>query len=87
MKPTCRRLINAVCENRNYLTHYDPGFTNRAASGANLLLMVEVLKLLLQACLVSELGLPEAAVKAFVSRSRTVRMIRHLSRSPSAAST
>ncbi|MGA2738552.1 MAG: HEPN domain-containing protein [Bryobacteraceae bacterium] len=70
--------ISAICDNRNYLTHYDAALRGRAATGASLLVMVEVLKLLLQACFLRELGLPDATIKEFASRSRTVRMIRHL---------
>ena len=67
-----------IYDNRNYLTHYDPALKGRAATGARLLLMVEVLNLLLQASLLRELGFPEAKISAFASRSRTARMIRHL---------
>jgi len=50
----------------------------RAATGARLLFMVEVLKLLLQASFLRELGLPDTKIGEFVSRSRTVRMVKHL---------
>jgi hypothetical protein len=76
--PDRKATINAIYENRNYLTHYDTAIKGRAANGARLLFMVEVLKLLLQACFLRELGLPDAKVKEFASRSRTVRMIRHV---------
>lgn len=77
--PDRKGTISAICDNRNYLTHYDATLKGRAATGARLLLMVELLKLLLQACYLRELGLPETTIRKFVSRSRTVRMIRHLS--------
>jgi len=70
--------ISEICENRNYLTHYDATLKSRAASGTRLLLLVEVLKLLLQACFLRELGLPDATIQEFVGRSRSVRMIQHL---------
>jgi ApeA N-terminal domain 1 len=76
--PDRKATINAIYENRNYLTHYDAALKGRAATGARLLFMVEVLKLLLQACFLRELGLPDAKIKEFASRSRTVRMIRHV---------
>ena len=71
--------INAIYNNRNYLTHYDKNLADRTARGDRLLYLVEVLKLLLQACLLRELGFTEVKIKEFLSRSRTVRMIRHLS--------
>jgi hypothetical protein len=80
-----KAMINTIYENRNYLTHYDPASAVRPASGSRLLLMVEILKLLLQACLVSQLELPQTMLNTFVSRSRTVRMIRHLNDRSTAA--
>jgi ApeA N-terminal domain 1 len=77
--PDRKAMISAIYDNRNYLTHYSLALEGRAATGARLLLMVEVLKLLLQACFLRELGLPDKKISEFVSRSRTVRMIRYLS--------
>jgi hypothetical protein len=77
--------ISAIYDNRNYLTHYDAALRGRAATGARLLFMVEVLKLLLQACFLRELGLPNSMIEEFVSRSRTTRMVRHLNSRISAA--
>jgi HEPN superfamily Apea-like protein len=76
--PDRKAMINAIYENRNCLTHYDPACGGRTATGARLLLMVATLKLLLQACLMDELGLPQTTFNEFILRSRTVRMIRHL---------
>jgi len=70
--------IDAICTSRNYLTHYDQKLKPREATGAKLLYLVEVLKVVLQCCFLKELGLPDDAVKEFVFRSRSVRMIRHL---------
>jgi hypothetical protein len=76
--PDRKATINAIYDNRNYLTHYDATPKRRAATGARLLFMVEVLKLLLQACFLRELGLPDITIKEFASRSRSVPMLRHL---------
>ena len=76
--PDRKAVISAIYDNRNYLTHYDKRLKGRAARGAGLLYMVEVLKLLIQASLLNELGFPDAKIGEFLSRSRTVRMIRHL---------
>src|SRR5207249_6232031 len=76
--PDRKAMISMIYDNRNYLTHYNPALKGRAATGAHLLLMVEVLKLLLQASLLREIGLPEEKISAFASRSRTARTIRHL---------
>lgn len=73
-----RATVGDICDNRNYLTHYDAKLKCRAASGARLLLLVEVLRLLLQLCFLSELGLPDAKIKEFISRSQSVQMILHL---------
>jgi hypothetical protein len=58
--PDRKAMISAICDNRNYLTHYNASLRGRAATGARLLLMVEVLKLVLQACFLKELGFPQA---------------------------
>jgi hypothetical protein len=76
--PDRKATINAIYDNRNYLTHYDVTLKGKAAGGSRLAFLVEVLKLLLQASLLRELGFPDARVQEFISRSRTVRMIRHL---------
>jgi len=47
--------------------------------------MVEVLKFLLQASFLRELGLPDSIIKEFVYRSPTVRMVRHLNNRIAAA--
>jgi hypothetical protein len=77
--PDHKATINAIYDNRNYLTHYDVTLKGRAARGSRLAFLVEVLKLLLQASLLRELGFPDARIQEFIGRSRTVRMIRHLS--------
>jgi Apea-like HEPN/ApeA N-terminal domain 1 len=77
--PDSKATINAIYDNRNYLTHYDEKLVDRTERGSRLLYLVEVLKLLLQACLLRELGFPEEKIKTFLLRSRTVRMIRRLS--------
>jgi hypothetical protein len=82
--PDRKAVISAIYDNRNYLTHYDAKLRGRAATGARLLFMVEVLKFLLQASL-RELGLPNTKISEFVSRSRTVRMIRLLNNRIAAA--
>lgn len=76
--PDCKSLIGAICDNRNYLTHYTASLRGRAVSGARLLFMVESLKLLLQASFLHELGFADDRIKVFVARSRTTRMVRHL---------
>jgi hypothetical protein len=76
--PDRKAMISAIYDNRNYLTHYNPALKGRAATGARLLSMVEVLKLLLQLSFLRELGLPDSKISEFAARSRTVRMIRHL---------
>lgn len=76
--PDPKTAVSAICDNRNYLTHYNPALKGRAATGARLLFMVEVLKLIIQASFLHELALPDAKIREFIARSRTVRMIRHL---------
>jgi hypothetical protein len=76
--PDRKSLIGAICDNRNYLTHYTASLRGRALAGARLLFMVESLKLLLQASFLHELGFPDNRIKVFLARSRTTRMVQHL---------
>jgi hypothetical protein len=76
--PDRKSVVSSIYDNRNYLTHYDAKLRNRAATGAPLVYMVEVLKLLLQASFLRELGLPDPKIREFASRSRTARMVKHL---------
>ena len=76
--PDRKSLIGAICDNRNYLTHYTASLRGRAFAGAQLLFMVESLKLLLQASFLHEVGFADDRIKVCLVRSRTTRMIQHL---------
>ena len=65
--PDRKATISAIYDNRNYLTHYDPALKGRAATGARLLLMVEVLKFLLQASFCANSDCRKPRSQEFVS--------------------
>ena len=48
--------INKVVATRNYLTHYDENLKKRAASGNDIFRLILELKILLEICLLNELG-------------------------------
>lgn len=62
------RFVTRVLDTRNYHTHYDSAAESSAVSGADLLLLSEQMRFLLELCLMSELGLPSETVDALVKR-------------------
>jgi len=65
-----KAFIQKVVDTRNYLTHYDEDLEERAASGADLYHLTQKLKLLLEICLLTELGFSSAEIKGLFSRNR-----------------
>jgi len=51
------------------LTHYDPELKNKAASGTELPKIAEKLKIVLQVCLIRELGLSEGLIKFLLMKN------------------
>jgi hypothetical protein len=61
--------VDSVVTTRNYLTHYDPTSAPSAVTdGADLYNLSQDLKLLLEVCLLDELGFPSADIEAAVLR-------------------
>ena len=60
--------VETVISARNYQTHYDEKLKSRAASGQNLFRITQVLKLLLEMCLVEELGFDRGQVNVMFGR-------------------
>jgi hypothetical protein len=67
------KFAGQVADTRNYLTHYDPELKNRAASGTELSKITERLKIVLQICLIRELGLNESTIRFLLMKSWTFR--------------
>jgi hypothetical protein len=65
-----RSFIGNVADTRNYLTHYDERLKNKRAEGLDLYLLTQRLKMLLELCLLRELGFDETATAALVKRNR-----------------
>lgn len=62
--------IEKVCNTRNYYTHYDDHLREYAASGLDLHHLTQKLKLLLEICLLTELGFNSTEIKGLFSRNR-----------------
>ncbi|HRJ19479.1 MAG TPA: hypothetical protein PLF84_10565, partial [Bryobacteraceae bacterium] len=78
--PDGKATASKICDTRNFLTHRVENLREGAASDADLIRLIEVVRLLLQACLLHEMGLGETQIKDFTSRSESARLIRHLTR-------
>lgn len=65
--------MNKVVVTRNYLTHYDPNLEEDAADGEELYHISEKLRLLIEICLLTELGFDPSEIKHLLSRNETSR--------------
>jgi len=66
------KFINDVKNTRNYFTHYDEKLREKAASGADLFYLTEKLKILVETCLLSELGFSNEEISSFFQKDRTI---------------
>lgn len=62
--------INKVVDTRNYLVHYDQKLKDKAASGEELFRLVQKLKIMVEICLLTELGFGSKEIKALFSKNR-----------------
>jgi len=62
-----RRFVDKVCTTRNYLIHYDSILENRAAKEGELLKVTNGLRVLIEACLLKELGFSSEDVGKLLS--------------------
>ncbi len=65
-------VVNLVVNTRNYLTHYDEKLRGSIAEGKDLLSITRKLKILVEACLVTETGLDGSKINIFFSRHRRI---------------
>lgn len=65
--------INDVINTRNYFTHYNEKLREEAASGADLFYLTEKLKILVETCLLSELGFRNEEISSFFHKNRNYR--------------
>lgn|GEM_PF-1868861 len=69
------KFINDVKNTRNYFTHYDEKLREKAASGADLFYLTEKLKILVETCLLSELGFSNEEISSFFQRNRNYKSL------------
>jgi len=62
--------IHKVVTTRNYLTHYDETLKEQSAEGKELYHFTQKLKILLEICLLKELGFTSENIKSLISRNR-----------------
>jgi len=62
--------VDKTVDTRNYLTHYDPKLKERAADGIELYNLTQKLGVLLEICLLKELGFGSDNIKSLTTRAR-----------------
>ncbi len=62
--------VHKVVTTRNYLTHYDKTLKEQSAEGEELYNITQKLKILLEICLLKELGFTSDKIKSLISRNR-----------------
>jgi hypothetical protein len=62
--------IKKVVDTRNYLTHYDRKSKAKSATGEELHYISESLKILIEMCLLRELGIEDQVIRHVISRDR-----------------
>lgn len=67
--------IDKTADTRHYLTHYDSKLKERSAYGEELYRLTLKLKVLLEICLLKELGFSSDNIKGLISRARALRRI------------
>lgn len=65
-----KMFIDKVVNTRNYLTHYDESLKEKAADVKELYQVIQQLKIIMQICLLSELGFEREKIKDLLSRNR-----------------
>jgi len=71
--PVLDSFVDKVVKTRNYLTHNDEKLKDQAATGKDLLELVENLKIIAEICLLKELGFTLDKIKNLISRNRKTR--------------
>lgn len=67
--PSPQAFANDVAVARNYLTHYDPLLKDKAKKGKELSEICQRLRIILEVCLLLQLGMAASQVKELVSRN------------------
>jgi hypothetical protein len=68
--PNSDSLVKKAVRTRNYLTHYNKKLKKKATTGKDLLELVENLKIIVEICLLKELGFTLDKIKNLISRNR-----------------
>ncbi len=68
-----KTFIQKVVVTRNYLTHYDSSLKDQAAEREELYHITQKLKILLEVCLLAQLGFSFDDIKSLISRNRRYR--------------
>jgi hypothetical protein len=79
------QFIDDLVNTRNYLTHYDKKKRAKAKHGRELFVLTQKVRSMLQACLLTELGLSMEMIKCLMPRSRHYRLSLELSKKAESA--
>jgi len=63
-----KEFIRLVVDTRNFLTHFDKRSEAKRARGANLLILIDKIKIVIRACLLKEIGISDPEIAAILRR-------------------
>jgi hypothetical protein len=72
--PDENTFIKKVVDTRNYMTHYDLTLKEKSAIGKELFLITERLRILLETCLLSEIGFNSEEIKSLLCKRYQERL-------------
>jgi hypothetical protein len=73
--------VGAVVDTRNYHTHYGEELEERAKSGNDLFIITEKLKMILEICLLVEMGISDEKIKTIVDSTGRYDYLRRINES------
>lgn len=76
-----KEFVGAVVDTRNYHTHYGEELEERAKSGSDLIIITEKLRMILEICLLVEMGISDEKIKTIVDSTGRYDYLRRLNES------
>lgn len=70
-----KKFIRRIVDTRNYLTHYDKQLKPRMASDDEKIILNKRMMILLEACLLTELGFSEEKIKILIQRRKEIEAL------------
>lgn len=73
--PKKKNFVDKVVNTRNYFVHYDQSLKNKALKGAELYWLIQKLKVLVEICLLKEIGFLDTEIDNIYQRNRKYKWL------------